>query len=147
MSFVTLKDFSQLAMSRIARAHLDGNFVTLETDAGETFTAEHGAWEMAQTFGIQGVIAAPPGYFLLDVCGGEDGHSDYLDTEPIIGWAVNSSGRATPVTPGGVDNYDRATLRPDGKVQHNEGTYDSRESYAGLKGLAPFPPAPLIQIS
>lgn len=141
MSFVTLVDFSQLAVSKVMRAHAEGDRVSLELATGETFMAEQGAWERAQTFEIRGVIPAPPGYFVFDQCGGEGGQADYLDTEPIIGWAINAGGRATPVTPGGVDDYDRATLRPDGKVQHLDTTYDSREAYAKFLGLAPLPPA------
>tara|TARA_R110002167_G_scaffold12963_6_gene54884 strand:+ start:846 stop:1271 length:426 start_codon:yes stop_codon:yes gene_type:complete len=139
MSFVTLVDFSQLAVSLVVRAHLEGDRVSLETAAGYTFMAEQGAWERALKFDIRGVIPALPGYFVLDQCGGEDGQTDYLDTEPVIGWAINAAGRATPVTPGGVDEYDRATLRPDGKVQHLDGTYDNRALYAEILNVRAFP--------
>lgn len=140
MSFVRLVDFSQLAVNRVTRAHLEGDRVALEVATGETYMAELAAWDRALAFDIRGVISALPGYFVLDQCGGEDGQRDYLDTEPIIGWAINAGGRATPVTPGGVDDYDRATLRPDGKVQHGDGTYDSREAYATILGVDPMPP-------
>lgn len=137
MSFVTLKNHEQVALSEVVRARRTPRGLVLTLRSGEDLEAEEGAWERALRFDVRAAMPATPGYFLLTTCGDDDGRPDYLEQEPVIGWVFSASGIATAVTAEGVDDYDRAILSPDGRVIYGDGSSDSIEVYAEGLGVAP----------
>lgn len=137
MSFVTLKNFDQVALSEVLRMKRTPRGLILTLKSGEFCEVEEGAWERALRLDVRAAIPAPPGYFLLTTCGDDDGRPDYLEQEPVIGWVFSAGGIATAVTAEGVDDYDRAVLAPDGRVIYGDGSSDTIEAYAAAKGVAP----------
>jgi hypothetical protein len=60
-----------------------------------------------------GVVPANPGWYAISLWLDADGYSK----DPIIAWAINSAGRATPICPAGGADDDHDVLTSDGSVQ------------------------------
>lgn len=74
------------------------------------------------------VIAAPPGYFLLQIVVSDDNRFERLTRDAVIALNVTSSG----VTPIGLEvglNDGLPILRPDGAVQAGDMRYENEADY------------------
>jgi hypothetical protein len=124
MAFIYTLDGNYIALSDVVRAtpQKDG-FRLLLASSGDSVTISDHAWGEAMRGDIKGVLPAPEGYFVVERLTDED-DTETTHREPVLGWALNTSGTVIAVTATGLAIEAQDVLVPDGRVVHGDGWFD-----------------------
>ncbi|MBW8302779.1 MAG: hypothetical protein K0M78_02285 [Brevundimonas sp.] len=123
MTFVYTLDGQYIALSEVERAEPQKDGFRIFLRSGQNAAISDHAWGEVLRADIKGILPAPSGYVVVERLTEDDG-ADVIHREPVLGWAVLSSGSVLPITAGGISVDEQNVLVPDGRVMQGDGWFD-----------------------